>query len=77
MHYIGKVKFEYTDDNGKVKKKTRKYLVEAVSISDADYIIRENLGGMAVLDFNVSNIGEYDIEDYFTKDSAKKWSTKD
>lgn len=72
MHYLGKVKFETTDDNGKTKSKTRKYIIEAVSIGDAEAIIHENLKDLAVEGFEVTHIGEFEIEEYLTKDSRKQ-----
>lgn len=71
MHYLAKVKFEYTDDNDKKKTRTRKYLVEAVSVGDAETIVHENLKNMAVIGFTVTTIGEFEIEEYLTKETAR------
>jgi hypothetical protein len=71
MHYLAKVKFEFTDENEKKKTKTRKYIVEAVSVGDAEMIVHENLKDMAVIGFTVTTIGEFEIEEYLTKETAK------
>lgn len=70
QHYVAKVKFLISDDNGKVKKQTRKYLVKAVSIGDAEVILHKNLGSLTVEEFEVTSVSEFGIVDYFTKDSA-------
>jgi hypothetical protein len=36
MYYIAKVKFENIDESGKIKKMYEQYLVEALSVSDAE-----------------------------------------
>jgi hypothetical protein len=68
QYYIAKVKFVTTDDNGKVKKSGREYLVEAVSIGDAEVIVHKNLTSLAPEDFEISAIIESKIADIFTKD---------
>jgi hypothetical protein len=68
QYYVAKVKFVTTDDNGKVKKSGREYLVEAVSIGDAEVIVHKNLASLAPEDFEISAIIESKIADIFTKD---------
>lgn len=72
QHYVAKVKFITTDDNGKVKKQSRKYLVKAVSIGDAEVILHKNLGAIAPEDFEITSVSEFSIVDYFTKDTEKE-----
>lgn len=68
QYYVAKVKFVTTDDNGKVRKSSREYLVEAVSIGDAEVIVHKNLAALAPEDFEISAIIESKIADIFTKD---------
>jgi hypothetical protein len=68
QYYVAKVKFVTTDDNGRVKKSGREYLVEAVSIGDAEVIVHKNLTSLAPEDFEISAIIESKIADIFTKD---------
>lgn len=68
QYYVAKTKFITTDDNGRVKKSTREYLVEAVSIGDAEVIVHKNLASLAPEDFEISAISESKIADIFTKD---------
>ena len=44
MYYVTKVSVHHTDPNsGKVKKMTEQYLVDAVSVTDAEVIITKEL----------------------------------
>lgn len=72
QYYVAKVKFVTTDDNGKVRKSSREYLVEAVSIGDAEVIVHKNLASLAPDDFEISAISESKIADIFTKDTGKE-----
>lgn len=72
QYYVAKVKFVTTDDNGKVRKSSREYLVEAVSIGDAEVIVHKNLATLAPDDFEISAISESKIADIFTKDVPTK-----
>lgn len=67
QYYVAKVKFVSTDDNGKVKKTSREYLVQAVSIGDAEVIVHKNVGTFAPEDFEINAISESKIVDVFTK----------
>lgn len=60
--YITKVQFEFTGENGKVKKKNRIYVVDAVSVTDAEVKINEYLVN-ATEPFEVKTISESKIED--------------
>jgi len=60
--YISKVQFEFTGENGKVKKKNRIYVVDAVSVTDAEVKINEYLAN-ATEPFEVKTISESKIED--------------
>ena len=51
-YYIAKVKVHHEDDKGRVKKGTEQYLVNAVSVTDAE--------AKVVADFEGSNL-EYEV----------------
>ena len=72
QYYVAKVKFITTDDNGRVKKSTREYLVEAVSIGDAEVIVHKNLASRAPEDFEINAIAESKIAEIFTKDTQNE-----
>lgn len=72
QYYVAKVKFVTTDENGKVRKSSREYLVEAVSIGDAEVIVHKNLATLAPEDFEINAISESKIADIFTKDTPEK-----
>lgn len=62
-YYIAKVQFEITNDgNGKIKNKTRTYVVDAVSITDAEVKVNKYLQ-TATDPFEVKTISESKIED--------------
>ncbi len=62
-YYIAKVQFEIANDgNGKVKKKARTYVVDAVSITDAEVQVNKYLA-TATDPFEVKTISESKIED--------------
>lgn len=61
-YYIAKVQFEITNDNGKVKKKIRTYVVDGVSITDAEVQVNKYLAS-ATEPFEVKTISESKIED--------------
>lgn len=42
-YYVVKVKFEIELDNGKVKKQTRQYMANAVSVTDAEVQVHKYL----------------------------------
>jgi hypothetical protein len=69
QYYVAKVKFVTTDDNGRVKKSSREYLVEAVSIGDAEVIVHKCLSTLAPEEFEINAIAESKIADIFTKDT--------
>jgi mannose/fructose/N-acetylgalactosamine-specific phosphotransferase system component IIB len=56
MYYVVKVSVLHTDLNsGKVKKTTEQYLVDAVSVTDAEATITKDLGS-GNLDFEVKSV---------------------
>ena len=56
MYYVTKVSVHHADPNsGKVKKMTEQYLVDAVSVTDAEVIITKELKSQS-LDFEVKSV---------------------
>ena len=56
-YYIAKVKVHHEDDKGRVKKVTEQYLVDAVSVTDAEVKVVEEFDG-SNLEFEVSAVIE-------------------
>jgi len=59
-YYIAKVKVVVSDTNGKPKKSIEQYLVNAVSITDAESKVHSELADCP-MDFEVSSIAETKI----------------
>mgnify|MGYP003142786071 FL=1 len=59
-YYIAKVKVVVSDNNGKQKKNVEQYLVNAVSVTDAESKIHEDFKN-TVIDFEVSSVSETKI----------------
>ena len=64
--YLAKVQFEITHDNGKVKKQGRTYMVNAVSVTDAEVQVNKYLVH-SVEPFEVKTISESKIVDYINE----------
>lgn len=64
--YLGKVQFEVTNENGRVKKQTRQYMVNAVSVTDAEVQINKYLKN-STEPFEVKTISESKILDYINE----------
>lgn len=60
--YISKVQFEIGNDNGKIKKQSRTYVVEAVSVTDAETKLHMYLKN-SVEPFEVKTVAESKILD--------------
>jgi hypothetical protein len=56
-YYIVKVKVHHEDDKGKVKKVTEQYLVDAVSVTDAEVKVTKEFFGLSI-EFEVSAVIE-------------------
>jgi|SanBayMetagenome_1026888.scaffolds.fasta_scaffold171086_1 hypothetical protein len=55
MYWIVKIKFQAEDDNGKQIKFRETYLVEAITVTDAEARVTEDLMG-SVIDFEIEAI---------------------
>jgi len=65
-YYLAKVQFEITSDNGKVRRHSRSYMVNAVSITDAEVQLNKYLSA-SVEPFEVKTISESKIVDYINE----------
>ena len=59
-YYIAKVKVHHSDDKGRVKKVTEQYLVNAVSVTDAETKVVKDFEG-SNLEFEVTAVVETKI----------------
>ena len=59
-YYIAKVKVVVSDNNGKQKKNVEQYLVNAVSVTDAESKIHADFQN-SIIDFEVSSVSETKI----------------
>ena len=64
--YIAKVQFEIENDKGNVKKQMRTYIVNAVSVTDAEVQVNKYLKS-ATEPFEVKTISESKILDYINE----------
>lgn len=64
--YLAKVQFVITLDNGKEKKQSRSYMVNAVSVTDAEVQVNKYLS-TCVDPFEVKTISESKIVDYINE----------
>lgn len=69
-----KVKYVKVDENsGKEKKVTEPYLVDAVSFTEAESRIHEEMQTMIRGEFQVTNIRKADYSDLFPNDAGDRW----
>lgn len=68
-----KVRFDKTMENGTVKKVTEPYLVDALSFTEAEARITEEVTPFISGDFTVSAAKKTKISEIFRDDSGDKW----
>lgn len=68
-----KVRFDKTMENGTVKKVTEPYLVDALSFTEAEARITEEVTPYISGDFDVSAAKKTKISEIFRDDSGDKW----
>lgn len=69
-----KVRYVKVDENsGKEKKVTEPYLVDAVSFTEAESRIYQEMESMVRGDFQVTNIRKADYSDLFPNDAGDRW----
>ena len=59
-YYITKVKIRHEDENGKMKKTIESYLVDAVSVTDAEVKVVKDFEGIS-MEYEVSAVSETKI----------------
>lgn len=62
-YYTVAVKVKYEDAKGKVKTKTERYLVEAVSVTDSEALMVEYMTKLGEKDYEISSSAESRIVD--------------
>lgn len=60
MYYVAKVKFEAQDENGKTKKFRENYLVESMSVTEAEALVVKDLMGEPI-DFEIEGVQKSNI----------------
>lgn len=68
-----KIKYQKEDENGRLKNITEPYLVDAVSYTEAEARIYQELGSVIRGDFEVTSITKSKISDIFHYDDAETW----
>lgn len=66
-------RFQKTMENGKIKKVTEQYLVSALSMSEAEARVTEELKPFISGDFTVSATKESNISEIFYDDRGDRW----
>lgn len=70
---MAKVKYTKQLDDGRLKRVNEMYLLSAVSFTDAEARIYEELGTIIKGEFSITNITPVDIHDIFAYDDADTW----
>ncbi|AHM59605.1 hypothetical protein D770_06710 [Flammeovirgaceae bacterium 311] len=68
-----KIKYQKEDENGRLKNITEPYLVDAVSYTEAEARIYQELGSVIRGDFEVTSITKSKISDIFHYDDTETW----
>jgi hypothetical protein len=68
-----RIRYDKTMDNGAVKKVTEPYLVDALSFTEAEARIIEEMEPFISGEFSVSAVKRTKISEIFWDDSADKW----
>lgn len=71
--FICKVKYQKQEEDGGLKNVSEPYLVDAVSFTDAEARIHEELASMIRGDFYVTSISKTNIVDIFHYDDSDTW----
>lgn len=73
MWYTVKVKYNKQQEDGKIKKVTEAYLIDAETFTDAEARAHEEIGAMVRGGFDVESIAKANLHDVFTDEDADKW----
>lgn len=71
--YTIKVKYTKQLEDGRLKRVTEPYLVDAVSFTDAEARIYETVGSTVQGEFQVTGISKTDVADIFAYDDCDEW----
>ena len=71
--YVVKIKYTKQADSGEFKKVTEPYLVSAMSFTDAEARIYEELGSIIRGEFTVTGVTPKNYEDVFTYETADEY----
>lgn len=71
--FLCKVKYQKEDENGRLKSVTEPYLVDAVSFTEAETRIYEEMGERVRGEFMITGISKSKIVDVFHYDDADIW----
>lgn len=71
--FVGTVKYFKTDEKGNSKKVTEPYLVDAVSFSETETRLYEELGSLINGEFEISDISRSNFADVFHYEDAEIW----
>lgn len=71
--YTVKVKYTKTLEDGKIKRVTEPYLLDAASFTDAEARAHEEVGATVRGEFDVVSITRTDVHDIFTDEDADTW----
>ena len=74
-YFLVKVKFEQVSEIGSVEKVSQQYLVDALSFTEAETRIIEEMKPFLIKggEFEVANINPQKINEIFYNDSGEKW----
>ena len=67
------VKFEKTSEEGKIKKVTKRYLVDALTFTEAEARIIKEMKPFISGEFEVANINPQKYSELFWNESGDKW----
>lgn len=73
LWFEGKVRYEKMADNGKIKKVTEQYLVDALSITEAEARITEKMTPYISGESNVSAATTTNISEIFRDEKGDRW----
>lgn len=73
MYFLVNVRYQKLAENGKVKKVTEPYLVDALSFTEAESRITEEVAPYISGDFTVSAVKKSNISEVFRNESGDWW----
>lgn len=74
MNYFQcKIRYEKTQENGEIKKVTEPYLVDALSFTEAEARIIEEMEPFISGEFTVANISRYNVSEIIDKGNGDRW----